>query len=111
MICTKSGVTPALRTSFKGDALCTKAAGRMTGPVAKAEAWVRVVPANSVAAGKQTDALVAGTREFSKMFCLFHAVFRFVIFLVDSDFGSGSHRPLQQRKGVGYRSEKLCYWH
>ena len=57
------GVTPALRTSFKGDALCTKAAGRMTGPVAKAEAWVRVVPANSVAPGKQTDALVAGTRE------------------------------------------------
>jgi hypothetical protein len=59
----KSGFSPALRTSFKGDALCTKAAGRMTGPVAKAEAWVRVVPSNSVVAGKQSDALVAGTRE------------------------------------------------
>uniref|UniRef100_A0A7S0M5F2 Rieske-like [2Fe-2S] domain-containing protein n=1 Tax=Cryptomonas curvata TaxID=233186 RepID=A0A7S0M5F2_9CRYP len=56
-----TGFSPALRTSFKGDALCTKAAGRMTGPVAKAEAWVRVVPANSVAPGKQSDALVAGT--------------------------------------------------
>ena len=72
-----SGVSPALRTSFKGDALCTKAAGRMTGPVAKAEAWVRVVPANSVAAGKQADALVAGTREL--FHCLsFRHLFGFV---------------------------------
>jgi nitrite reductase/ring-hydroxylating ferredoxin subunit len=33
----------------------------MTGPVAKAEAWVRVVPSSAVATGKQADALVAGT--------------------------------------------------
>lgn len=41
----------------------------MTGPVAKAEAWVRVVPSSAVAAGKQADALVAGTRK------LFHIIF------------------------------------
>ena len=53
--------------------MCTKAAGRMTGPVAKAEAWVRVVPSNSVVAGKQSDALVAGTRE-SNSVCLFCSI-------------------------------------
>jgi hypothetical protein len=37
----------------------------MTGPVAKAEAWVRVVPSSAVQPGKQADALVAGTRELS----------------------------------------------
>jgi hypothetical protein len=66
-----AGVTPALRTSFKGDALCTKAAGRMTGPVAKSEAWVRVVPSNSVSSGKQADALVAGTRKLLFFFDVF----------------------------------------
>ena len=45
--------------------MCTASAGRMTGPVAKSEAWVRVVPSSAVVPGKQADALVAGTREFS----------------------------------------------
>mmetsp|Transcript_47456 Transcript_47456/g.74155 ORF Transcript_47456/g.74155 Transcript_47456/m.74155 type:complete len:201 (-) Transcript_47456:680-1282(-) len=58
-----SGFTPALRTSsgFNGASLATPSARKATvGPV-MAEAWVRVCPANDVAAGRQFDAVVAGT--------------------------------------------------
>jgi hypothetical protein len=77
----------------------------MTGPVAKAEAWVRVVPSTSVAPGKQADALVAGTRKFTKL-------------VLDMNFGdlivlsvktnSGPHWPVQQRQGLGNQREELC---
>lgn len=61
-----SGFTPALRsgcTAFKGAAVSAQTNGRMTGPV-MADAWVRVVPSDSVSAGKQADRLVAGAGTF-----------------------------------------------
>ena len=57
-----AGFTPALRsgcTAFKGAAVSPQTAGRISGPV-MADAWVRVVPSDSVAVGKQADRLVAG---------------------------------------------------
>ena len=57
-----SGFTPALRsgcTAFKGAAVSRPAARAVTGPV-MADAWVRVVPSQSVDVGGQADRLVAG---------------------------------------------------
>ena len=57
-----TGFTPALRsgcTAFKGAAVSPQTAGRISGPV-MADAWVRVVPSDSVPIGKQADRLVAG---------------------------------------------------
>merc|ERR1719183_385206 len=56
-----TGFTPALRagSAFKGAAVSQQATSRMTGPV-MADAWVRVVPSQSVDVGGQADRLVAG---------------------------------------------------
>ena len=54
-----AGFTPALRsgcTAFKGAAVSAQTTGRMTGPV-MADAWVRVVPSDSVGANAQADRL------------------------------------------------------
>ena len=57
-----AGFTPALRsgcTAFKGAAVSAQTTGRISGPV-MADAWVRVVPGDTVGAGQQADRLVAG---------------------------------------------------
>ena len=57
-----AGFTPALRsgcTAFKGAAVSAQTSGRMSGPV-MADAWVRVVPGDTVGVGQQADRLVAG---------------------------------------------------
>lgn len=80
----------------------------MTGPVAKAEAWVRVVPSSAVATGKQADALVAGTRKFYVLIERKNLEPRkprtYYLFSI-----SGSHGTLQQRQGLGYWREELCH--
>eukprot|EP00281_Chroomonas_sp_CCMP1168_P027514 CAMPEP_0206241518 /NCGR_PEP_ID=MMETSP0047_2-20121206/16535_1 /ASSEMBLY_ACC=CAM_ASM_000192 /TAXON_ID=195065 /ORGANISM="Chroomonas mesostigmatica_cf, Strain CCMP1168" /LENGTH=199 /DNA_ID=CAMNT_0053666413 /DNA_START=1 /DNA_END=600 /DNA_ORIENTATION=+ len=56
-----TGFTPALRSGFKGAAVSSRTASKtMTGPVAKAEAWVRLTTSDSVTPTKQQDALIAG---------------------------------------------------
>jgi len=65
-ICSIPGFTPALRsgcTAFKGAAVSAQTTGRISGPV-MADAWVRVVPGDSVGAGQQADRLVAGAGAF-----------------------------------------------
>lgn len=89
----------------------------MTGPVAKAEAWVRVVPSTAVVAGKQADALVAGTRKFDFLFvwtgreslspCGGYEILTYWCSL----HNSGSHWTVQQRQGLGHLCEELCDWH
>ena len=60
-----AGFTPALRqgSAFQGSAVSTRATSRMTGPV-MADAWVRVVPSDTVGANAQADRLVAGAGAF-----------------------------------------------
>jgi hypothetical protein len=65
-----AGFTPALRqgSAFQGSAVSTRATSRMTGPV-MADAWVRVVPSDTVPANGQADRLVAGAGAFVSVSC------------------------------------------
>jgi len=60
-----AGFTPALRqdSAFQG-AVSTRPTSRSVTGLKMADAWVRVVPSDSVAAGAQADRLVAGAGAF-----------------------------------------------
>lgn len=60
-----AGFTPALRqgSAFQG-AVSTRPTSRSVSSLKMADAWVRVVPSDSVAAGAQADRLVAGAGAF-----------------------------------------------
>lgn len=67
-----AGFTPALRqgSAFQG-AMSTRPTSRSVTGLKMADAWVRVVPSDSVAAGAQADRLVAGAGAFvSSCACL-----------------------------------------
>ena len=71
-VCGAAGFTPALRsgcTAFKGAAVSRPAARAVTGPV-MADAWVRVVPSQSVDVGGQADRLVAGAGTALPLLCV-----------------------------------------